>query len=516
MQWMISLLCLTMIVTLGCSEPGSTLPTGTFACTNSVTGLCEPCTGVQLCIDPLTCAVVPCNTGDVLFGGGDSKTGDASTADANTADGTVGDGTASDAQATDTGATDTGATDTANVDTGDSVDTKADVAGEDAAKGDSAADGDAGPPGCIAGTTGCLDLKTPALCVDSAWQAVASCPAGHVCKSKGCSCANECEAIGQKTCTESKVAAIKSCVLDDGGCLHWAIPIACEPDELCQSGLCIKKSACDPVCPIGQLCDNAVCKPDPNACAPACTTGQVCQNSQCVGTLTCGQMMACVEQFSQGPDDTLTKAACLAKGTPTAQAQYQTRKACIALACQTLIDAGKIYEALLCVYSKCATEQTTCTGVGSGDCGALGGCLSGCGTSSVCTDACHAQASVTAVQKWYSLLVCGDQFCAGQAGDAFAQCTAQKCNPAYQGCFGGGGQGGLSCSQVLACAGKCGNSKDCAQQCKAQASPAGLSTLEALLACNNKYCAQLCQTSSAAQCDNCLSVYCGQQSGACN
>jgi hypothetical protein len=483
-----------MLAIAACSQPTADLPQGTFACSNPVTGLCEPCPGVQFCIDPVTCAVVPCTGGgDVLFGADsgatDAEEGDASAqdsvdaADVSAVDGSD-DGTANDS------------TDSAGADTGPS-------------------DADAGRSGCIAGTTGCLDNKTPALCVDSAWQAVASCPAGHLCKGAACACAEECEAIGQKACTGSAVAAIKTCTLDEGGCLHWAIPVACEPNELCVSGLCVKKSACEPACPIGQICDNAVCKKDPNACEPTCTTGQLCQSGQCVGTLSCGQVMACIDQFAQAPNDNVTKNACIAKGTPQAQAQYQARKNCIALSCQSLIDAGKVYEALLCVYSKCASEQTACTGAGSDDCGALGGCLSGCGSSSVCTGACHAQASVAAVQKWYGLLVCGEQYCGNQSGDAFAQCTAQKCAAAYEGCFGGGGQGGLSCGQVLQCAEKCGNSKDCAQQCKAQASPSGLSALEALLACNQKYCAQTCQSGSASQCNNCLSVYCSAQASGC-
>lgn len=492
-------LVLWLFAFAGCGGPESPgLQTEGFVCTNSLTGLCEPCVGVSVCVDPVTCAVIPCGGGDVLFGdtGGVADTTDTADAAVDSA------GAGEDAETT-------GSTDAA-----DSVDSVEPADTTDANATD-ATDADADPPGCIPGSTGCLDNTTPALCVAGAWQAVASCPAGYGCGDGKCVCSNECEAIGQKECTGKTVAAVRTCELDASGCLHYGVPVACNPDELCQSGLCVKKSGCAPACPQGQVCDNGVCKVDPNACTPACSTAQICQSGQCVGTLTCGQVMACIEQFSAGSEDKLTIDTCIAKGTPTAQSQYQARKSCIALSCQTLIDAGKVYEALLCVYSKCATEQTACTGSGTADCGGLGGCLAGCGNSSVCTSACHSQASVAAIQKWYGLLLCGEQYCAGKSGDAFAQCTAQLCQNAYQGCFGSTGQGGYSCAQVLQCAGQCGNSKDCAQNCKAQASAAGLSALSALLACNDKYCTSICNSGSAQQCDACGQVYCGKEWSAC-
>ncbi|MCB9740064.1 MAG: hypothetical protein H6747_12435 [Deltaproteobacteria bacterium] len=495
-----SVVLLALITIAGCSGPESPgLQTEGFVCKNEGTGLCEPCVGVSVCVDPIGCKVIPCGGGDVLFG----DTGA-------TVDTTAAADTSTDIGAADA-ATDAADTSDAQADAADST-ASIDTAGTDVA--DAAETTDTGPPGCTAGTTGCLDKVTPALCVAGAWQAVTSCPSGYGCDDGTCVCAKECEAIGQKVCSGTTVAAVKTCELDASGCLRYGVPVACNPDELCNGGLCSKKSGCDPACPQGQICDNGVCKTDPNTCTPACQTAQICQSGQCVGTLSCGQVMACIEQFA-APGDTLTIDTCIAKGTPTAQAQYKARKACIALSCQTLIDAGKAYEALLCVYSKCATEQTVCTGVGSNDCGGLGGCLAGCGTSTVCTSACHSQASVSAIQKWYGLLLCGEQYCQGKSGDAFAQCTAQLCGNAYQACFGSTGQGGYTCAQVLQCAGQCGSSKDCAQNCKAQASAAGLSALTALLACNDKYCTSICNGGSAQQCDQCGQVYCGKEWSAC-
>ena len=493
---------LLVLCATGCGNNtnGGAIPGGGLVCNDPVTGQCIACPGVSLCIDPVSCVPVQCQALDVSFGGGDTGSGDADSGDAascETSDDALVDANNDDAlvDAADTGPADTGPADTSPADTGPA---------------------DTGPAGCVEGSKGCYDNATPALCVDKAWSPSVACKAGWTCKAGACGCAKECEAIGQKLCTGSAVAAVKSCELDGDGCLHWGVPVACNPDELCQSGLCVKKSTCTPTCPIGQLCDNGVCKADPNICNPACTTGQLCQNATCVGTLSCGQIMACIDQFSQGPTDQLTIDSCMAKGSPTAVAQYKARKACIAVSCQTLIDQGKVAEAMLCVYSKCGAEQTTCTGVGTSDCGGLGGCLSGCGSSSVCVGTCHSQASVDAIQKWYGLLLCGDQFCAGQTGNAFAQCTAQKCQSAYQSCFGSTGQGGLSCGGILQCAGQCGSSKDCAQNCKAQGSAAGINTLNALLACNTKYCDAICNSGSQQQCDSCLSIYCSKESAACN
>ncbi len=489
-----------------CSDPAAPAKGG-FVCRETLTNSCIACPGKAVCVDPIACTVVACNQGEVSF-----QTGDAAGAgDAGAGDAGAGDADAGDAGVTNDGE---GPSDGVGGDGGDA--TPGDGGGPgDVVAVDADASVDIGPVGCSAGAKGCYDTRTPALCVGGDWQPMSACAAGWACKAGGCSCAGECEAIGQKTCHVGKVEAVKACELDGAGCLRWSLPVACAPNELCQDGLCHKKTTCTPPCPVGQLCSAGACKPDPAACNPACGVGQVCEAGACKGTLTCGQVMACIEQYAQGPNDQLTIDGCLAKGSPSAIAQYKARKACIALACQTFIDQGKVYEALLCVYSKCAVEQTACTGAGSTDCSALGGCLSGCGASSVCTSACHGKASVEAVQQWYGLLLCGEQLCAGKQGDAWAQCTAGSCQAAYQTCFGGTGQGGLSCGGILQCAGGCGGSKDCAQQCKSQGSAAGLSALQALLACNDKSCGAVCSSGTQQQCDSCLGFYCAKQLQAC-
>lgn len=514
-RWLLGLIVGAALVGAGCgsSSPPASAGAG-VVCHDPMTGACVACVGAGVCVDPKGCYVIPCGAGDIAFGGGDTAGGDVVGGDASGSDGAarVG-GDASDGDGAAVAEVADGAADGSvdAVDDGSALDVDISVD----ADADADADIDAAPPICTNGSLGCFDNKTAALCSNGVWLPAAPCPTGWSCQGKACSCALECEAIGQKSCHPGTVAAVRSCALDAGGCLHWQVPVACAPGETCSEGLCVPKSTCSPACGAGYFCQGGVCKPDPTACTPACGTGQICNSGACVGTLTCGQTMACIEQYAQGPGDTVHIDACLAKASPAALAQYKARKACIALSCQTIIDAGKVYEALLCVYSKCAVEQTTCTGVGVGDCGGLGGCLAGCGSSAVCVSACHANASVAAIQGWYGLLVCGQGACVGKVGDAWAQCVAQSCPAAYQSCFGTTGQGGLGCGGILQCAGGCGQSKDCAQQCKSQGSAAGIAALQALLACNDKQCGAVCASGSAAQCDNCLAVLCGKELAAC-
>ncbi|MCO4760095.1 MAG: hypothetical protein KC502_01215 [Myxococcales bacterium] len=492
-------------------------PQPTYICNNSFTGLCEPCPGVSVCVDPETCEIVSCGgEGDVPLFHADSSSGDVPESSDVVAD------SSQDVELVDTGTPDTGPTDTGTPDTG-----TPDTGQVDTGPSDTAA--------CTEGAKTCVDGTTPQFCFQGQWMKLAACGSGYACKAGGCTCKGECLALGQVSCI-SGVSAFKTCQLD-GSCLRWGVPLACQPGQVCEQGQCKSKSGCSPACTGGKVCQSGQCVTP--TCAPACTGGQVCENGKCVtptctpacpsgqvctagkcqpvasGTLSCGQIMACVSQFSQGPKDTINIDACVAKGTATAQAEYNKRKACIALSCQKLIDAGKANEAMLCVYTYCPKEQSGCLGSGTKTCDQFGGCLTGCGTSQICLVNCHADASIDALKAWYLLGTCGEQKCAGKTGNDYGTCAAQQCGPSFQGCFGSTGGGGYSCAQVLQCAGQCGNSKACAQDCKAKASAQGLSDLNALLTCSNGVCKSFCSTGTQAQCNACLDIYCKKEQAAC-
>jgi hypothetical protein len=457
-----------------CSSPTPATIGGPHVCNDPLTGLCAACPGTKACVDPKTCQLITCDGQDTnLFGQDTGGAGDdvATVADA---------GALADTQ-----------TDTAKVDT-------------------------APPPQCKEGDKGCSADGVPQFCATGLWLKLNPCGKGHACKGGACTCAGECLAIGQQECI-GKIDAIKKCKLV-GTCLLWGVPQACAPADVCKQGACIAApKVCEPACPQGHTCVKGICVP-PSDCKPACSAGQICDKGVCVGTMGCGQVHACVSQFSQGPNDQLTVKSCLSKGTAAAQALYTKRKDCIAIACQNLIDAKKANEAMLCIYSKCGVEQGACLGSGAKTCSQMGNCLSACGASATCTIECHASSSVDAVKAWYTLTNCGDQFCAGMSGNAWAQCTTAKCQGAFNNCFGttggGGGGGSYSCNQILKCAGGC-QDKACATKCKNQGSAQGTADLNAFLACQKKSCDSYCLQGSAAQCNACIKAYCATQDAKC-
>ena len=460
-------------VGLGCSSPTPATTGGPHVCNDPLTGLCTACPGTSACVDPKTCQVIACGGQDAALFGKDA----------------------------------------------------ADTSGDDSLTGDSDATVDAGidagpvdtvlPPECKDGEKGCAPDGRPRFCAQGLWLKLSACEGGYACKAGECACAGECLAVGQQECIGT-IDAIKKCKPVDG-CLLWGVPEACAPGKVCAKGQCVDApKECVPACPQGHTCVNGQCVP-PSDCKPPCSAGQVCDKGTCVGTLNCGQIHACVGQFSQGANDELTLKACMAKGTAAAQALYQKRKDCIALACQKLVDGKKINEAMLCVYSKCGAEQAGCIGSGSKTCNELGNCLSACGQSATCTVECHASSSVDAVKSWYTLTNCGDQYCAGMSGNAWAQCTTQKCKGAFDNCFGtsgGGGGGSYTCNQILKCATGC-KDKACADQCKQQGTAQGIADLNAFLDCQKKSCTAFCTQGTAAQCNACIKAYCPTQDAKC-
>ncbi|GEM_PF-2696768 len=450
----------------------------TKVCHDQLTGKCIPCPGQSVCVDPKTCKVVPCGDGGSLF------------------------------------------TDTATSDTSSS----SDAAGSDITSDSGSSPVDAGKPAtCKLAEKSCADDKTPQFCAQGTWLKLNPCKDGYKCDGGACVCAKECLAVGQRQCIGT-IDAFKTCQLDpenkDAKCLVWGIPAACAPGKLCKEGDCIDApKKCEPPCPKGHTCSKGKCLP-PDGCKPPCSTGQVCNQGTCVGTLGCGQILACVNQFSQGPGDTVNINACVAKGTAAAQALYKKRRACIDLSCKKLIDAKKANEAMLCVYTSCATEQTTCIGSGALTCDKFTNCLAGCGTSIVCTLGCHSSAAVEAIKAYYSLTNCGDQYCKGMSGQAYGTCTAQKCKGTFDNCFGtggssGGGGGTYSCNQILQCVAQNCKTTACADQCKAKGSAKGQADLKAFIDCKNQYCKNYCDAGSAAQCNACIKAACAKQNAVC-
>lgn len=371
-----------------------------------------------------------------------------------------------------------------------------------------------GPAKCSGNDKSCADGTTPQFCSQGQWLKLEACGAGYKCEQGACACAKECIAIGQRECIGT-IDAYRECKLVDG-CLRYQVPQACKPGFLCVQGGCIEApTECKPACPQGHTCSKGKCIP-PSACTPACSAGQICDQGSCVGTLSCGQVSACVNQYSSGPNDSVNINACVGKGTAAAQALYKKRKDCIALTCQTLIDGGKNSEAALCIYAKCGQEQTACIGSGTATCNQLGNCLSGCGSSATCFIECHASASLDSVKAWYTLATCGEQSCAGKTGDAYAQCAVQLCKGPFENCFGPTSTGGTyTCKQIFAClaTNQC-TTKACADGCKQQASAQGLADLQALLDCQNKYCASYCN-STDANCKACIKAVCAAQDAKC-
>ena len=475
------LLMVSLLAAGACSSTDTTTPTTSQTCKDPLTGQCIPCPGSLICVNPVTCDEVSCGNGDIKLFGGDSQASDGQ-ADTIAHDGDAMSDDSETAQDTQQMGND-GATTPAN-----------DVA-VDASPADTATAGQ-----CQASEKGCSKDGIPQFCASGTWLLLNKCPKGHACNKGLCECAKQCVAIEQKECLGT-IAAIKTCELVDG-CLMWGVPVACAP---------------------GQTCTKGQCTP-PSVCSPPCKSGQSCEQGTCVGALSCGQIHACVSQFSQGANDQLTLKTCLAKGTKAAQALYTKRKDCIALACQTLIDANKIDEAMLCIYSKCGNEQSTCLGSGAKTCNQLGSCLSACGTSATCTVECHTSATVQAVKDWYTLKGCGAQKCAGLNGDAWAKCTIAKCPGAYSNCFGatGGSASTLNCKQILQCATGCAQKncdaackKSCADNCKIKGSAQGLSDLSVFMNCQKQYCTLYCNQGTAQQCNACIKAYCSSQDAKC-
>ncbi len=128
------------------------------------------------------------------------------------------------------------------------------------------------------------------------WSGVKNCPSGQFCESNQCKqivqCKNECDSTSLKECTGNSFRSCEN--FDSDNCLEWGLPVACEPNTMCQDGQCVPVT---PVC--HNECDSAgfsscdgnsvvTCGNfDSDSClefgnASACPSGKQCQNGQCV------------------------------------------------------------------------------------------------------------------------------------------------------------------------------------------------------------------------------------------
>jgi hypothetical protein len=447
-----------MIVLTACGGQGSG---AAVVCRDRVTGKCYPCTGAQICIDEVACKVVACGIGHP--------------------------------------------SDTAKDGSGDGSDASTDTSDVPEVDG-----------GCELGTKRCKGEHQVQNCQGGTWIDGVACATGQVCESGVCGCPNACPALNLSECL-SGIPAVRTCQLDSDKCLAWGVPVACKPGEICEQGLCkVPGNPCNPACGGNQTCVSGQCVD--KGCVPACTGNQVCQGGTCVtpstGGLTCAQITACSSNCPV--DDSNCPVQCVAQGSSSAQATFNTYKSCIKATCKSLADQGKVNETMFCIYQYCASEQAACLGSGTGTCSQLNDCMNGCGNSATCTSSCNSATSKQGALDFYSLMTCVDNNCAGQTGDAQVQCAQSACSAAFTKCIGTSSGGGTltSCQAILGCAQGCSD-KACAQQCKGAGTPQAQATLQQLLDCENQKCISWCVTGNEPECTQCMSKFCGGEQAAC-
>ncbi len=444
---------------------------GQTVCTDPKTGQFIACPGVSVCVDPLKGTVVPCVSGDVTFGKLDADTSD--TAAEIVATDVVQDAIADvqkDTAIAETSPPDVGPADSGPVDTGP----------------------------CQTGAKQCKDKNTLQTCTNGIWGANLTCPSTQECHDGACGCPDPCKALGLVECL-SDVPAIKTCQMNPDKCLSWGVPIACKPGEICQNGQCKTgtTSGCNPPCSANQTCQNGVCIPN--------STG---------GTLTCGQVVACTGNCA--PGDTVCTDGCIAQGTSNGQRLFTAYKSCISAICKTYADAGQVNDAMACIYANCFDAQSACLGSGSATCNQTNSCITGCGTSATCVDACNKNSSKNGGLTYYTLYACMDSNCAGQSGDALVDCAKTQCTSSFVGCFSpiGANQTLFSCLDIATCQGKCGGDTLCAKACTAQGTPQAQADVTAFVNCRDLKCGNWCPGST--NCSPCVSQYCGYELAVCS
>jgi hypothetical protein len=295
------------------------------------------------------------------------------------------------------------------------------------------------------------------------------------------------------------VPAIKTCQMNPDKCLSWGVPIACKPGEICENGQCKTGTAsgCNPPCTANQSCQNGVCIPNSSG-----------------GTLNCGQIVACTGNCAAG--DTTCSDGCIAKGTAGGQTQFSSYKGCITAICKSYADAGKVNDAMACIFGNCFEAQAACLGAGNASCGQTNTCITGCGSSATCIDACNKNASKTGGLTYYTLYGCMDANCAGLSGDGLVDCAKNQCTSSFVGCFSpiGANQTLFSCLDIATCQGKCNGDLLCAKACTAQGTAQAQADVNAFINCRDLKCGNWCPGTS--NCSACVSQYCGYELSICS
>lgn len=446
-------------------------------CLGNKAGTCQACPGFKGCVDVNKCVVISCIPGDISFGGKDSS-------DASSKDQTVSDGNALDTDAIGDGKI----SDTEVIDTSPS---------------------DTGP--CVAQTHKCSGSDVQ-ICSGGKWIFLKSCPTNLVCSDGDCNCPSECPAINLVECLAG-YPATRTCTLGADKCLSWSTPVACKPGEACELGLCkVPTAKCEPACAGNTICQGGVCVD--KGCNPPCTADQLCESGKCttpaVGTLSCAQVSACYVNCN----DAECKTGCVGQGTLFAQQKLKSLQNCLKAVCAAAVTND---EALLCIYSNCGDEQAACLGSGSGKCKDLNDCMTSCGNNAQCTTNCQTAASKQAGIDFYTLMVCVDQNCANEQGDAQVACAQNLCASAFTKCFGGGGGGGTltSCLQIANCQAGCKGNVPCAKQCTAAGTAKAQADVSAFIDCRDLKCANIC-AQDLNKCDVCMKTYCANEYAACS
>ncbi len=467
LQGLLPLRILTAIFALAMLGCSTKVDNGQTVCTDPKTGQFIACPGVSACVDPLKGTIVACVSGDVTFGKSDADTSDSATGDS-----------AQDAL----------------VDAAPDVSKDAALDVPDTTPPD-AVPADTGP--CQAGAKQCKDKATLQTCINGVWGSNFTCPTTQECHDGACGCPDPCKALGLVECL-TDVPAIKTCQMNPDKCLSWGVPIACKPGEICQSGQCKTDTA--------------------SGCNPPCGSGYTCQGTTCVanstgGTLTCGQVVACNGNCATG--DTTCSDGCLAQGSGGAQSQFTSYKSCISAICKPYVDAGKINDAMACIFNNCFDVQAACIGAGNAACNQTNTCMSGCNGSAACVDGCNKNASKVGGLGYYTLQGCMDANCAGLTGDGLVDCAKTQCTTSFVGCFSpiGAGQTLFTCLDIANCQGKCGGDLLCAKACTLQGTAQAQADVNAFLDCRDLKCGNFCP---GGNCSACVTQYCAYELSVCS
>lgn len=308
-------------------------------------------------------------------------------------------------------------------------------------------------------------------------------------------CKEPCPALNLVECLPG-VAATRTCQWTAAGCLNWATPMACAPGLVCSNGLCQPSSPCPGGCPSGSSCQAGACVPSGG------------------GSLTCAQISACIGNCPV--NDASCPDTCKSKGSASGVQLLSAYQGCLKAVCKSLADQGKFNETMLCVYSNCFSEQAACIGSGSGDCKGYADCLSPCGGSATCTNACNTQVGQSGAKDYYGLMTCVDNNCTGLSGQDQVSCAQSWCKVGWDKCFGSGTYLYTTCLQVAQCQQACGATPACVQSCKSKASPLAQAAVDAFITCRDNKCANSCNTNNDTACMACLKNYCPTELATCS